>query len=739
MTKVKKSTTSLRVAIALACVFCASPSTTRGGDDTQRKAEGVSVETKHKHTNQLIHATSPYLLQHAHNPVDWNEWSPETIARAKREDKPIFLSIGYSACHWCHVMEHESFEDEMIAAILNGAFICIKVDREERPDIDEIYMQATVKMTGHGGWPMSVFMSPDGVPFHCGTYFPREQFEQLLTYIDNAWNTNREQLTQQGSELRDYLQRWANQPRAATGSIPEDTVTGTAGLLARYFDPRDGGLGNSGNKFPPSMSMDLMLRAHHRTGDSNLLAAVELTLTKMANGGIYDHIGGGICRYSTDPKWLVPHFEKMLYDQGLVSAIYLDAFQVTHNPLFEETARGILDYCIKDLQSPGGGFYSTRDADSEGMEGKYYIWTIEQVTAVLGSDDGKLFCSYYDVTESGNWFESRGHAPPGAKNILNIQTDDETFAKQHSLDPADWKKRLEAMKAKILQAREKRVAPGLDDKILTGWNGLIIASLGKAAQVLDEPRYADAAARAADFVLTKMTKDGKLLRTHRKGESRLTGYLSDYAYFIEGLLNLYEATFDVRWLEAAVALSDNQIERYFDEQGGGFYFTASDGEVLLARTKDPNDGAVPSGNSVAALNLLRLSVLTGKKDYRAKAESIFRAFAKMVERSPTQLERLLCAVDFYYGHPKEIAVVGSQGHPVTRAMLAAIHGKYRPNKVLATATDAAQATALADRIPLLNGKSAKDSSPRAFVCENYRCKNPVTNVPDLVALLDAKK
>ncbi len=739
MIKLQDRKMSRRVASALVCLFCASTPVACGGDDLQRKAEQVPGETKHKHTNQLIDATSPYLLQHAHNPVDWSEWSPETIERAKREDKPIFLSIGYSACHWCHVMEHESFEDEMIAAILNGGFVSIKVDREERPDIDEIYMQATIKMTGHGGWPMSIFMTPDGVPFHCGTYFPRDTFERLLTQIDGAWNGNRAQLTEKGGEMRAYLQQWANQPRATEGSIPEESVADTAHLMARYFDPHEGGLGSQGNKFPPSMTMDLMLRAYHRTGNADLLPPVELTLTKMARGGIYDHIGGGICRYSTDPNWLVPHFEKMLYDQGLVSAIYLDAYQATRNPLFAKTARGILDYCLSDLQSPEGGFYSTRDADSEGMEGKFYIWTIEQVEAVLGSEDGKLFCAYYDVTERGNWFESRGHAPAGAKNILNVQKDDETFAALHKLDLTEWKKRLAAMNAKILRARNERVAPSLDDKILTGWNGLIIASLGKAAQVLDEPRYADAAGRAADFVLTRMNEDGKLLRTYRNGNARLTGYLTDYAFFVEGLLNLYEATFDVRWLDAARALTDNQIARYHDERGGGFFFTATDGEELLARTKDPNDGAVPSGNSVAALNLLRLSVLTGNNDYRVKAESIFRAFAHLVERSPSQFERLLCAVDFYYGQPKEIAVVGPPGHPGTRAMLSAIHGKYRPNKALALARDADAATALAARIPLLKGKKAIDGKPTAFVCEQYRCKKPVTGAADLADLLDAEQ
>ncbi len=705
-------------------------------DASREKVEQVTSHTEHKHTNKLINATSPYLLQHAHNPVDWHEWSEETLEKARREDKPIFLSIGYSACHWCHVMEHETFENEGTAAILNDNFVSIKVDREERPDIDEIYMQATQRMTGRGGWPMSVFMTPDGMPFYCGTYFPRDRFENLLGQIETAWRENRNQLLDQGSEIREYLHQWAAMPTAGTDLIARSTVDDGASKIAQYFDPQLGGMRSRGNKFPPSMTMDLFLRVHKRTGEANLLSAVEVTLTRMARGGIYDQLGGGICRYSTDPEWLVPHFEKMLYDQGLVSAIYVDAFQATKNPLFAATARGICDYVIDDLQSPGGGFYSTRDADSEGMEGKFYIWTVEQVTAVLGPEDGKLFCAYYDVTDSGNWFESRGHAPAGPKNILNVQKDDESFAKLHKLELADWTKRLAKMKTKMLAVRAKRVEPSLDDKILTAWNGLMIGSLAKAAQAFDEPRYADSAARAADFVLKELRRDGKLLRTHRDGQSRLTGYLSDYAFFIEGLLNLYEATFDPRWLNEAVALTDDQIKRFYDADGGAFFFTAADGQKLLARTKDANDGAIPSGNSVAALNLLRLAVFTGNKDYRAKAESIFRAFENLVERSPAQYERLLCAVDFYHDSPKEVAIVGSAGDPATRAMIRAVYDSYRPNKVVAFAENAAAATKLSQQVPLLKGKRDKDNKPTGYVCQNYTCKEPVQSPAELVRLLD---
>ncbi|MCH9035584.1 MAG: thioredoxin domain-containing protein, partial [Planctomycetes bacterium] len=454
-------------------------------------------ETTHKHTNRLAKATSPYLLQHAHNPVDWYEWGSEAIEKAKREDKPIFLSIGYSACHWCHVMEHESFEDEGIAALLNEHFVSVKVDREERPDIDEIYMQATTAMTQHGGWPMSVLLSADGAPFYAGTYFPRDQFEQLLRHFSHAWRNERDALTQAGSQVSGYLQEWASAPKAREGLIPKESVLETAHLLLRHFDMRLGGMsGGNGNKFPPSMAMELMLRAHIRSAEPKLLDAIELTLTNMAHGGIYDHLGGGICRYSTDPQWLVPHFEKMLYDQALVSGIYLDGYLATRNPLYARTAAGIFEYVIRDLQSPEGGIFSSRDADSEGMEGKYYVWTVEQVTEVLGPEDAKLFCSFYDVTETGNWFESMGHAPAGPKNILNIQRSVETVAKLHAIDPQELEARLADMRDKMSAARDRRVAPGLDDKILAGWNGLMIASLAKGARVLNEPKYADAAARA---------------------------------------------------------------------------------------------------------------------------------------------------------------------------------------------------------------------------------------------------
>ncbi|GJM26879.1 MAG: hypothetical protein DHS20C16_32940 [Phycisphaerae bacterium] len=688
----------------------------------------------HAHTNRLIDATSPYLLQHAHNPVDWYEWGEEAFTKAKKEDKPIFLSIGYSACHWCHVMEHETFESEEVADFVNERFVCVKVDREERPDVDEIYMHVTQMMNkGHGGWPMSVFLTSDREPIYAGTYFPKVQFMRLCEQIHTLWTTNRERIAEQSVQIRAALDEWAKGDAPDKDVIAKERVAEVATMLAGYFDGQKGGFRSDGNKFPPSMSMDLMLRVHRQTGDQALLDAVNVTLQNMADGGIYDHLGGGICRYSTDPDWLVPHFEKMLYDQALVSAIYLDAFQVTNNPRYEAVARDIFAYVMGDLQSEEGGFYSTRDADSEGMEGAFYIWKVEQIKAVLGDERGALFCEFYDVTDKGNWFESRGHAPAGAKNILRITTSANEFAKSKGIELADFEKQMATCRKELCAEREKRIHPGLDDKVLTGWNGLMIASLAKGARVLNDPQYAEAAGKAADFVLTKMRKDGRLLRTHRGGESRLTGYLSDYAFMIEGLLNLYEATFDPRWLTEAQALTDVTIKHYLDTEGGAFYFTADDAEKLIARSKNPRDGAIPSGNSVHAMNLVRLGIMLDRADYRAHAESIFKAFKGAVEGSPSQFERMLCAVDMYHDRVKEVVIAGDVGQSSTDDLVRAVYAGFLPNKILLLAGNpgGGRTALVEDGYALLKGKKPVDGKPAVYVCENKVCKRPVTDAAGL--------
>ena len=718
---------------------CDSPATPSAAAAKDSPVTATSSTSQAKRTNRLAKATSPYLVQHAHNPVDWYEWGPEALEKARKEDKPIFLSIGYAACHWCHVMAHECFENDEIAAVLNEHFVSIKVDREERPDIDEIYMQATMALNqGRGGWPMSLFLTPDLKPFFAGTYIPAPSFLNLCNRLSQVWISQRDQIDNQAAQMADYLRNWAAEPKAGEATITRDLVTRAAEQLAGAFDATLGGMSGGGtNKFPPSMAMDLMLREYHRTGTKKYLDRVNLTLENMAYGGIYDQLGGGIHRYSTDVRWFLPHFEKMLYDQALVSDIYLDAYQLTRRPLYGRIAREILDYCLADLRSPEGAFYSTRDADSEGLEGKFYVWTADELRAVLGEADAKLFSAYYNVAEQGNWKDTTGHAPEGPINILHITRPLEAVAKQHDIEPDALTQRLAGMRTTLLAVRAKRVAPGLDDKTLTAWNGMLIHSLARAYRVLGEPRYRDAAVKATEFVLTHLRKDGRLLRTYRNGNAHLMAYLDDYAHLIEALITLYETTFDVRWLDEAVALNEVLIRHYFDETDGGFFYTADDHETLLTRTKDPGDGAVPSGNSVQAMNLLRLAILLDRPDLRKKADSIFRAFQAAAAERPGAVERLLCAVDFNLGSPKEIAIVGKPGDPATEALIRTVYERYLPNKVVALIDpDAANAADLGKRIPLLAGKVRVNDLPAAYVCQNYTCKLPVTRPEDLVKQLD---
>jgi len=726
---VRTAALAISFAVAGACGVQDAPLVQERSEEPPVKPPPIQAEP----TNRLIRATSPYLLQHAHNPVDWFEWGEEAFEKAKREDKPIFLSIGYAACHWCHVMEHESFESAEVAAALNESFVSIKVDREERPDIDELHMAYTQTLTGHGGWPMSVWLTPDRTPFYAGTYYPKDQFLQILRQLSHAWKSERERILSGASSAREFFAQWETGPEPAEGVLTRDEIDQTAALLTRYFDRTLGGMSSGSNKFPPSMAMDLMLRVYARTGKSDLYEAVAVTLDHMARGGIYDHIGGGICRYSTDREWLVPHFEKMLYDQALVSSIYLDAYQATRNRFYADVAADIFDYVLEDLRSPEGAFYSSRDADSEGLEGKFYIWTMPQVKEVLGEEDGTLFAKYFDVTESGNWFERLGHAPPGPKNILHVAKPPETFAKMHGLDATEFQTKIRTWREKMKAARSRRVPPGLDDKILPDWNGLMIASLAKGSRVLGEPKYADASARAAGFILGAMRKDGRLLRTYRKGEARLPGNLADCAFMTEGLLNLYEATFDRKWLDAAVELTDASIKYFFDEKGGGFFFTASDAEQLIARSKHPQDGAIPSANSVTAMSLLRLAVIFDRRDYRERAESIFRAFSPMATKSPGSFERLMCAADFYHARIAEIAVIGEPQAPATAALVRTAYDRYLPNKVVVHSAEKLTET----DVPLLRNKGLINDQPTAYVCEQYRCKLPVTDPKELAKQLDS--
>ncbi len=662
--------------------------------------------------------------------------APVALGRARRENKLIFLSIGYAACHWCHVMEHESFESDEVAAALNREFIAIKVDREERPDLDEVYMNATMLYSGgQGGWPMSVWLTPALKPVYAGTYFPRDNaygrpgFQTVLAALAQAWRERPEQLTEQADRV--VAAMLSMHDVEAAGIPSPEFVAQMARRMAEVYDPEYGGLPSGGtNKFPPSMSMDLLLREYRKNGDRVLLAAVENTLEHMANGGIYDHLGGGIHRYSTDLRWLVPHFEKMLYDQALVSAIYLDGYQLTKRALFAERARSIFDYVLRDLSSPEGAFYSSEDADSEGLEGKFYIWTRDEVIQILGEEDGRLFCSHYDVSEYGNWdHPGDEHVPHGPKNIMQVVRPIETIAKLEGLDAAELNARFAVMRGKMVEARSKRVRPGLDDKILTGWNGLMIASLAKGAAVLDESRYGQAAVRAADFLVTRLVQNGRLLATYGKGQARLSAYLTDYAFLIEGLLALYEWGGDGAWLDVATRLADTAVEYYWDARGSGFFFTASDHERLIQRSKISTDSAIPSGNSVMLMNLQRLGVLLGREDLRQKAADIIRAFSGAVEKHPFAYDRMLAGIGAWHDGFAEIAIIGPTTDPRTRELIRTVYRGYLPNKLVA------QGEAPDGRLPLLTDRGLLEGRPTAYVCRNYTCKKPVTSPEDLVAQL----
>jgi len=664
--------------------------------------------------NRLIHETSPYLLQHAHNPVDWHPWSDEAFERARNEDKPILLSIGYSACHWCHVMEHESFENEAIAKLMNENFINIKVDREERPDIDQLYMNAVQIMTGSGGWPMTVFLLPSGEPFYGGTYFPPEDrygrpgFPRLLEAMAEAYKTKRQDVVGNAQLLRQHLDQAM---QASTGSAesraPDSEILDlAAGALRSRFDPRDGGFGRA-PKFPPSMTIDFLLRYHYRTGDEQALHMAALTLDKMAYGGLYDQIGGGFHRYSTDERWLVPHFEKMLYDNALLARAYLDAWRLTRNPLYRRITEETLDWMAREMRDANGGFYSTQDADSEGEEGKFYVWDQPEFLEAAGPD-GELLARYFDVTESGNWER---------RNILNVPRPPALFCKLEKISEEELEKTVSAVRTKLYNVRETRVKPGRDEKILTDWNGLALRAFADAAAFLGRDDYRRIAEANADFLLTKLWDGQRLLHSFKDGRARFNGYLDDYANTADGLLSLYQLTFDERRLTQAQTLADRILDQFWDSAQDAFYFTARDHEQLIARTKDFFDNATPSGNSVSADVLLRLGALLGRRDYYEKAERLFASVAGLLAQYPSGFGRMLSALDFFLGPSQEIALAGG---PEPFASVFRKH--YLPRTVIAAGASNAVAL-LRDRPPI-------GDKPTAYVCENFVCRTPTTDVEE---------
>ncbi|MBY0526743.1 MAG: thioredoxin domain-containing protein [Gemmataceae bacterium] len=670
-------------------------------------------------TNRLIHETSPYLKQHAHNPVDWYAWGPEALQKARELDRPIFLSVGYSACHWCHVMEHESFENEEIGRIINEHFVSIKVDREERPDIDQIYMTAVQLLTGQGGWPMSVFLTPDLKPFYGGTYYPpddrygRPGFKRLLLALAEAWRTKRKELVESSTQITEQIQA-ATAVRSGSGELRPELLRNTASQLRRGFDRRFGGFG-SAPKFPHAMEMRLLLRVWKRFGDDDALDMVRLTLDRMAMGGMYDHLGGGFHRYSTDAQWLVPHFEKMLYDNALLTVAYLEGFQATGEHFYRDIVEETLGYVLREMTSPEGAFYSTQDADSEGVEGKFFVWSAAEIESVLGADTARIFNDVCGVSGEGNW---EGY------NILYRSRHYAQDAGMLRVPEPELRKQLDEARQKLLAVRSRRIWPGRDEKVLTAWNALMISAFALAAQVLGSRPYADAGERAADFLLTRIRgKDGRLLRTWSAGsEPKLNAYLEDYAFLIDALVSLYEATFSQRWFDAAVELTGIMIDQFSDGAEAGFFFTGRDHEQLVARVKDMHDSSIPSGNSVAATALLRLAHLTGRADFHEKALALLGSASGLMEASPMAAGQLLLALDFHLGPAREFAVVGDLQDEATQRVLHSIQTPFRPNKVVALKTGAAEST-----VPLLADKTSL-GGVTTYICENFACQAPLVGV-----------
>ncbi|MEW6250886.1 MAG: thioredoxin domain-containing protein [Planctomycetota bacterium] len=688
--------------------------------------------------NRLVFEKSPYLLQHARNPVNWFPWCDAAFEQARKEDKPVFLSIGYSTCHWCHVMEHESFEDPDVARLLNDGFICIKVDREERPDIDHVYMSVCQTLTGSGGWPLTVVMTPDKKPFFAGTYFSksarfgRQGLVELLPRLGNAWRTQREKVTDSAEKIVQHVQSVNH--RGAGPALDAATLTTGYRQLADRFDAARGGFG-AAPKFPTPHNLTFLLRYWRRTGDANALKMVEQTLRAMRAGGMYDHVGFGFHRYSTDAEWLVPHFEKMLYDQALLIVAYIEAFQATQDAEFAQTAREILTYVLRDMTAPEGAFYSAEDADSEGVEGKFYLWTADELHRALGEDDANLVGRALSVKAGGNF--TNPHTPPRTNILYRSKTAAE-LARELGIEEAELARRLEAARRELFAVREQRVHPHKDDKILTDWNGLMIAALAKAARALDEPKYAAAAQRSADFVLERLRDShGRLLKRFRDGEAGLPAHLDDYAFLVWGLLELYEANFEVRNLQAALDLNKEMLRHYWDETASGLFFTADDGEALLARTKEVYDGALPSGNSVAMLNLLRLARITGDSELETKAAAIGQAFSADLSRAPAGHTQLLGALDFALGPSFEIVIAGDPARDDTREMLRTLRGVFLPNAVVLLRPDGdAGITRIAE---FTQSQTAVDGKATAYVCVNQACQAPTTDRRELAKQLTPRR
>ena len=681
--------------------------------------------------NHLLDEKSPYLLQHANNPVDWYPWGVDAFDKAQKEDKPIFLSIGYSTCHWCHVMAHESFEDEQVAELMNDVFVSIKVDREERPDIDKIYMTVCQMMTGSGGWPLTIIMTPNKKPFFAGTYFPKTTrfgrigLIDLINRVKNLWDHQRSDLLNSANQITFNLK---NIDQESPGEkFNENSLRKAYEMLSKQYDKVNAGFGNR-PKFPTPHNLIFLLRYWKRTGNKKALEMVEKTLQAMRKGGIYDHIGYGFHRYSTDPSWLVPHFEKMLYDQALIAIAYIEAYQATKNSYYKQAAQEIFTYVIRDMTSPEGGFYSAEDADSEGEEGKFYVWPKKELENILEKEEFSLATTVFNVEEFGNYSDEALGKKTG-KNILHLK----------QVPEKNLEDKLEKIRIKLFNARKKRVHPHKDDKILTDWNGLMIAALAKGAMAFQDEKYLNAAKKAADFILSNLyTSGSNLLHRYKDGVSEINGYLTDYSFLIWGLIELYEATFEIFYLKTAIELHQNQIEQFWDNNIGGFYFTATDSEELLTRQKEIYDGAIPSGNSIATLNLLRLSYLTGNHELEERADILSRVFSEKIKSNPLAYTQFLVALDFAIGPSYSLVIGGDSKAEDTRMLIKAATNTYIPNKVFIlrkTEQKSPEIDKYSNFVQFfenLNGKAT------AYVCINKTCKPPTHEIDKMLEYLESK-
>lgn len=699
----------------------------------------VENRSSDRKSNRLINEKSPYLLQHAYNPVDWFPWGEEAFSKAKEEDRPIFLSIGYSTCHWCHVMEKESFEDTQVADLMNDTFVSIKVDREERPDIDHIYMTVCQMMTGGGGWPLNIIMTPDKKPFFAGTYFPKESHYGRIGMIDLAprikklWSDNRDEVVEAARKVTSALNQIPDDAPGAGLSI--NALREAHAQLAQRFDSARGGFSQA-PKFPTPHNLLFLMRYANRTSEKSVMAMVEKTLENMRRGGIYDHIGFGFHRYSTDNEWLAPHFEKMLYDQAMIALAYTEAYQITRNYQYKKTVEEIFEYVLRDMTSNDGAFFSAEDADSEGVEGKFYVWSLDEMLKILSAGEARVACKIFGIRAEGNFKEeSTGHLT--GDNIIHLDRSLAQSASELGISLEQLEEIFEKIRLKLFTEREKRTHPYKDDKILTDWNGLMIASLAKASQAFGDRNYAQAAMRSADFIIKKMRDEkGRLLHRYRDGEAGLPAHVDDYAFLIWGLIELYEATFVLDYLKIALELNDDFLDRFWEKSAGGFYFTAHDTEETLIRKKELYDGATPSGNSVAALNLIKLARLTSNVELEEKANRILEVFTGIVSKFPSGYTQLLMAVDYALGPSYEIVLVANEDSEDFLEFKQKLQQPFVPNKVIIFKPVGGQEeTDLVNLAPFTREHTCLEGKPTAYICKNFRCELPSTDVIKTVEML----